>query len=107
MFISSIVPGDVRTSRALEVARHAQDRVCLLEGDHARLAHQSDARHAANQEFEDYVLNRSDEDWLEITGYCWFFYSQLVGFGKYLEMSRFEPRAIRCGARTQPATSNQ
>ena len=60
--------GNVRTASALEAVRHVQDRVCLLEGDHRRLANQFDTRFAAAQEFEDFVLNKADEDWIEVTG---------------------------------------
>ena len=63
------VQGDLRTAYALESARQAQDRVGLLETDHHRLNHVSDVRYAAAQEFEDFMMNRSDEDWVEITGY--------------------------------------
>ena len=63
-----IVSGDVRTAFALESARQAQDRVGLLETDHHRLSQVTDVRYAAAQEFEDYMMNRSDEDWIEITG---------------------------------------
>ena len=51
-----------------EVTRQTQDRLVFLEVDHSRLAGQVDARYAENQEFEDFVQNRSEEDWLEITG---------------------------------------
>ena len=53
---------------AYEAARQAQDRVALLESDHSRLSHQVDTQYAASQEFEDFMLNRSNEDWIEITG---------------------------------------
>ena len=61
--------GDARTTYALEVARQTNDRVCLLENDHSRLSAQSDARYASSQEFDDFLLNRSEEDWIEITGW--------------------------------------
>ena len=63
-----LILGDRRTTVALEVARQTQDRVSLLENDHARLSGQSDLRFAASQEFEDFLQNRSEEDWIEITG---------------------------------------
>ena len=66
--VYSLVAGDQRTAFALETARQAQDRVGLLECDHSRLSRQTDVRFAAAQEFEDFMLNRADEDWVEVTG---------------------------------------
>ena len=64
----SYVLGDARVVAAYELARHAQDRVSLLEQDHSRFVSKSDSRHAVSAEFDDWVLNRSEEDWLEISG---------------------------------------
>ena len=50
------------------MARETRDRVCLLESDHSRLSGQVDSRYASSQEFEDFLLNRAEEDWVEITG---------------------------------------
>ena len=63
--------GEVRTAAAHEMARQATDRLSMLESDHSRLVNQVDARFAVLSEFNDWVLNKSEEDWIEITGsYC-------------------------------------
>ena len=63
-----IVLGEVRTSSAYELARQAHDRVSLLEVGHQRLVAETDTRFASSSEFDDWVLNRSEEDWIEISG---------------------------------------
>ena len=62
-------PGESRTGAALELARQAHDRVSLLEHGHTRLSNEVDSRFAASSEFDDWVTNRAEEDWLEISGY--------------------------------------
>ena len=66
--MQKIVLGEARVSYAIEMSRLTQDRVALLENDHSRLIGQVDSRFAAGQEFEDYMLNKAEEDWIEITG---------------------------------------
>ena len=61
-------PGDARINFTFEMARETRDRVCMLESDHSRLSGQVDSRFASSQEFEDFLLNRAEEDWVEITG---------------------------------------
>ena len=66
--------GEARTTQAFELARQAHDRVSLLEHGHHRLFDQSEFRFAVNAEFNDWVVNRSEEDWIEISGslhYCY------------------------------------
>ena len=58
----------MRTAAAHELARQASDRVSMLEVDHSRLVRQLDGRYASLCEFNDWVQNKSDEDWIEITG---------------------------------------
>ena len=72
--------GDARTNAAYELAREANDRVSLLEHDHYRLSGQSDSRFAANAEFNDWVVNRSEEDWIEISGSYLLPFSELFLF---------------------------
>ena len=55
-------------SATYELARHTQDRVALLETGHSQFVRQSDDRYASSQEFEDFMQNRSEEDWIEISG---------------------------------------
>ena len=50
------------------MASQTQDRVSLLENSHFRLADKFDSRYASSQEFEDFMMNKSEEDWIEITG---------------------------------------
>jgi hypothetical protein len=49
-------------------ARETQDRLSYLENDHSRLAKVVDTKIAENAEFDDWVTNRSEEDWIVITG---------------------------------------
>ena len=79
--------GEARVSHALEVARQTQDRVSLLENDHSRLVGQVDSRYAAGQEFEDYMLNKAEEDWIEITG---LFLAFLVDMWSFIWILRCE-----------------
>ena len=67
-FLLRFSTGDVRTAAAHELARQTSDRVSMLESDHSRMVIQVDNRHASLSEFNDWVMNKSEEDWLEITG---------------------------------------
>ena len=51
-----------------ETARANRDRITLLEHDHVRLSRQIDLKVAYDSEFNDWVTNRSEEDWVNITG---------------------------------------
>jgi hypothetical protein len=51
-----------------ELARQTSDRLTYLESDHCRLVKVVDTKLAESSEFDDYMLNRSEEDWLVITG---------------------------------------
>ena len=51
-----------------EAVRRHDDRLAYLEGQHSNLATRSELRFAANAEFDDWMLNRSEEDWLTILG---------------------------------------
>ena len=51
-----------------ESSRSNTDRIVLLEHDHSRLVGQVNDKIAADAEFDDWMTNRSDEDWLTISG---------------------------------------
>lgn len=54
--------------RCLELARQNQDRIIYIEQDQRRLTKLVDDKLATSAEFDDWTQNRSDEDWIVITG---------------------------------------
>ena len=58
----------VQNSVLSETARSNRDRITLLEHDHYRLGQLVDQKVAADSEFNDWVINRSEENWLNLTG---------------------------------------
>ena len=50
-----------------ETSRSNRDRIVMLEHDHFRLALQVNRKVAADAEFSEWVLNRSEENWLTIS----------------------------------------
>jgi len=59
---------DDHLKHGLELARQNQDRIIYLERDHSRLVSVVDDKLATSAEFDDWTLNRSEEDWIVITG---------------------------------------
>ena len=59
---------DVQQADVAETARANHDRITLLEHDHVRLSRQVDLKVATDSEFNDWVINRSEEDWVTIRG---------------------------------------
>lgn len=53
---------------ARESIRALDDRVSYLEHDHSRLRHEAARKSAIDAEFDDWIRNRSEEDWLTIMG---------------------------------------
>ena len=51
-----------------EAVRRHDDRLAYLENDHAVLTKRVDVKAATDAEFDDWVINRNDEDWLTILG---------------------------------------
>ena len=51
-----------------ETSRSNRDRIVMLEIDHFRLTSQVNKKSAADAEFNEWVLNRSEENWLTIAG---------------------------------------
>ena len=64
--INSGTDDNVRTIS--ETGRSNRDRIVMLEHDHIRLAHQVNQKSAADAEFSEWVINRSEENWLTIAG---------------------------------------
>ena len=65
---SSSQAGDVQFNQVKEQVRHHEDRVSYLESRHVQLNRTVDHKIAVDAEFNDSVLNRSEEDWLVISG---------------------------------------
>ena len=51
-----------------ESVRQQNDRVAYLENRHGSLEKRSNTKMASDAEFDDWMLNRSEEDWLVVTG---------------------------------------
>ena len=51
-----------------EAVRHHDDRLSYLEGRHNNVQNGANLKFAADAEFQDWVLNRSEEDWMTIIG---------------------------------------
>ena len=60
--------GDVQFMQVREQVRHHEDRVSYLESRHVQLNKTVDHKIAVDAEFDDSVLNRSEEDWFVIQG---------------------------------------
>ena len=59
---------DNTVSLVSETSRSNRDRIVMLEHDHFRLANQVNQKVAADAEFSEWVMNRSEENWLTISG---------------------------------------
>ena len=59
---------DGRLDHVQEAVRHHDDRLVFLESRHGQLARTSDIKIASNAEFSDWMINRSEEDWITILG---------------------------------------
>ena len=57
-----------KSETAFEAARYHDDRIAYIEHDHALLCGKVNRRIAVDAEFSDWVLNRSEEDWVTIRG---------------------------------------
>jgi hypothetical protein len=53
---------------SVESTRMLTDRVSYLERDHSRVVRLQDSKIADDAEFDDWVRNRNEEDWIVITG---------------------------------------
>ena len=61
-------PSEAQLYRVNEICRHHDDRIVFLEQRHIGLDDRVSVKTAADAEFHDWVLNRSEEDWLTIIG---------------------------------------
>ena len=59
---------EVKISSVQEAVRHHDDRLAYLENRHGSLSAHHDLKQAAHAEFSDWMLNKSEEDWVTITG---------------------------------------
>ena len=59
---------EARLGHVQEVGRQHGDRLTFLECRHVKLNSRFNLKFAADQEFNDWVSNRADEDWINITG---------------------------------------
>ena len=61
-------PPAVQSGAAQETVRRHDDRLAYLESSHGHLVKRVDLKTAADADFDDMVVNRSEEDWLTILG---------------------------------------
>ena len=59
---------EVKISSVQEAVRHHDDRLAYLENRHGSLSAHHDLKQAVHAEFSDWMLNKSEEDWVTITG---------------------------------------
>ena len=59
---------DAKISTVQEAVRHHDDRLVYLENRHDRLSTHHDLKVAINAEINDWMLNRSEEDWFTVMG---------------------------------------
>ena len=60
--------GDSQLVQVQEQVRHHEDRMSYLENRHIGLQSQADSKVAADAEFDDWIRNRNEEDWIVIKG---------------------------------------
>ena len=65
---ASSLSGDVQFSQVKEQVRQHEDRMAFLENRQVNLDRVVDLKIAVDAEFNDSVLNRSEEDWFVVTG---------------------------------------
>ena len=62
------LPAEAQIAQVQEVSRSNSDRLAYLEHRHGRVDGRFDLKFAADAEFSDWMLNRSEEDWFMIQG---------------------------------------
>ena len=60
--------GEAQFAQVRENVRHHDDRMAFIENRHSQLQNQVDLKVAVDSEFNDWMLNRSEEDWLTVKG---------------------------------------
>ena len=68
MLSRSELPPESQLVQVQEQVRHHEDRMSYLESRHGSLQRQVSFKVAIDSEFDDWVTNRSDEDWFSISG---------------------------------------
>ena len=64
----SSLGGEAQFAQVRENVRHHDDRMAFIENRHNQLQSQADYKMASDSEFDDFMLNRSEEDWFTIKG---------------------------------------
>ena len=59
---------DLKITLVQEAVRHHDDRLTYLESRHGLLSSEFSTKFAEDAEFKDWTINRSEENWLTITG---------------------------------------
>ena len=65
---TSVLGGDAQLSLVRESVRQLDDRMAYQENRHNRLNDVTNLRAAVDAEFNDFIMNRSEEEWFSITG---------------------------------------
>ena len=65
---SAASTSEARLDHVQETVRHHDDRLVFLESRHGQLARTGDLKVARDAEFSDWMINKSEEDWLTILG---------------------------------------
>ena len=60
--------GEAQFTQVRESVRHHDDRMAFIENRHSQLQSQVDLKVAVDSEFNDWMLNRSEEDWFTVKG---------------------------------------
>ena len=63
-----VAPQELQQSEIKETVRRHDDRLAYLESSHGQLISRASLKAAIDSEFDDWVVNRSEEDWLTIQG---------------------------------------
>ena len=64
----SSLGGEAQFAQVRENVRHHDDRMAFIESRHNQLQLQADCKAASDAEFNDWMLNRSEEDWFTVKG---------------------------------------
>ena len=59
---------EIKLAHVQESVRHHGDRLSFLESKHGQLKKRVDLKAAKDSEFDDWVTNRNEEDWVTVLG---------------------------------------
>ena len=68
VLLASFSATDSRLGHVQEVGRQHDDRLAYIESRHSKLSDRRDLKISTDSEFNDWVTNRAEEDWLTILG---------------------------------------